>query len=114
MNASFMKNILDEKIGIEKLYVKAKSSLDRWHEPGIQSITVGRDGHGLLHLLLQKRLPGEQHDDAEDQEEDAKDGRGHAAVPRVLAVTASLRGLGAGRHLGDIASYNNAYIDKRF
>ena len=62
----------------------------------MQTVAVGRDGHQILHLLLQKRLSDEQHDNAEDQEDDAEDRRGQAAVPRVLAVTASLRGLGAG------------------
>ena len=62
----------------------------------MESVAVGRDGHRVLDLLLEERLPDEQDGDAEDEEEDAEDRRGHAAVPRVLAVAAPLRGLGTG------------------
>ena len=86
---------------MEKLYILSDESLDWRHEPGVKPVAVGRDGHRVLDLLLEKRLPDEQDGDAEDEEEDAEDRRGHAAVPRVLAVTASLRGLGAGRCLED-------------
>ena len=81
---------------MEKLYILSDESLDWRHEPGVESVAVGRDGHGVLDLLLEERLPDEQDGDAEDEEEDAEDRRGHAAVPRVLAVAASLRGLGTG------------------
>ena len=87
---------------MEKLYILSDESLDWRHEPGVESVAVGRDGHGVLDLLLEERLPDEQDGDAEDEEEDAEDRRGHAAVPRVLAVAAPLRGLGTGRCLEDI------------
>ena len=80
-------------------FVLSDESLDWRHEPGVQSVTVGGDGHRVLDLLLEKRLPDEQDGDAEDEEEDAEDRRGHAAVPRVLAVAAPLRRLGAVRGL---------------
>ena len=75
----------------------------------MQTVAVGRDGHQILHLLLQKRLSDEQHDNAEDQEDDAEDRRGQAAVPRVLAVAASLRGFRVGCRLVGVKSH----IDKK-
>ena len=81
---------------MEKLYILSDESLDWRHEPGVESVAVGCDGHLILDLLLEERLPDEQDGDAEDEEEDAEDRRGHAAVPRVLAVAAPLRGLGTG------------------
>ena len=74
-------------------------SLERGLEPSVEAVAVGRDGHRLLYLPLQERLEEEQRDDAQDEEEEAEDGRGRAAVPRVLAVAASTRGIGVARGL---------------
>ena len=71
-------------------------SLKRGLEPSGEAVAVGRDGHRRLYLPFQDRLEEEQGDNAEDDEEEAEDGRGRAAVPRVPVVTASLRGLGCG------------------
>ena len=87
--------------------VLSDESLDWRDEPGVEPVAIWRDGHRVLDLLLEERLPDEQDGDAEDEEEDAEDRRGRAAVPRVLAVAAPLRRLGTGRRLQDIIIWHD-------
>ena len=61
-------------------------------EPSGEAVAVGRDGHRRVNLPLQEGLEEEQGDRAQDEERQAEEGRGRAAVARVPAVTASSRG----------------------